>query len=160
MTAPDLRFVLSHPAHVIACGLGSGLSPFAPGTAGTLFGWASYLLIRPAFEPLGFALFLVAAFALGVWACHRTGLDLGVADHGAIVWDEIVPFWAVLYLAPEGLLWQAVAFFVFRAFDVVKPPPANWIDARVKNGLGVMADDAVAAAYSVAVLALAASLLG
>ena len=90
---PPWRFLFSHPAHFIACGLGSGLSPFAPGTAGTLLAWALYPLIRPVFgvEDLAFAIFLLAAFAYGVLACGRTGRDLGIIDHGAIVWDEIVP---------------------------------------------------------------------
>lgn len=159
MAAPSVRFLFAHPAHMLACGFGSGLSAFAPGTAGTLFAWASYYLIRPAFSPLVFALFLTAAFLVGIAACHRTGRDLGVADHGSIVWDEIVPFWAVLFLAPAGLLWHAAAFFVFRFFDIVKPPPANWIDARVKNGFGVMSDDAIAAAYTVAALLIAQRLI-
>lgn len=158
---PPWRFLFSHPAHFIACGLGSGLSPFASGTAGTLLAWALYPLIRPAFGDgdLGFALFLLAAFAYGVLACGRTGRDLGVADHGAIVWDEIVPFWMVLFLAPEGLPWQLAAFLLFRFFDIFKPPPAGWFDAHVKNGFGVMMDDVIAAAYTLFALALSKTLL-
>jgi len=158
---PPWRFLFSHPAHFIACGLGSGLSPIASGTAGTLFAWALYPLIRPLFggEDLGFAVFLLAAFAYGVLACDRTGRDLGVADHGAIVWDEIVPFWMVLFLAPPGLPWQLAAFLLFRCFDIVKPPPANWFDTRVKNGFGVMMDDVVAAGYTLLALAAIKTLL-
>lgn len=154
--APPWRFLFSHPAHFIACGLGSGLSPFASGTAGTLLAWALYPLLRPQFgsDDGGFAVFLLLAFAYGVLACDRTGRDLGVVDHGAIVWDEIVPFWAVLFMVPPGWLWQLAAFLWFRVFDIVKPPPANWFDAQVKNGFGVMMDDVVAAGYTLLVLAV------
>jgi len=153
--APPASFLLSHPAHLIACGFGSGLSPFAPGTIGTLFAWASYALLRGLFpDDLGFALFLLLAFALGITACHITGRALGVVDHGSIVWDEIVPFWAVLLLIPAGLLWQLAAFLWFRFYDIVKPQPARYFDTQVKNGFGVMMDDLVAAGYTVLTLAL------
>ena len=160
--APSWRFLFSHPAHFIACGLGSGLSPFASGTAGTLLAWGLYSLLRPQFGSGDgwFAAFLLLAFAYGVVACGRTGRDLGVADHGAIVWDEIVPFWAVLFIAPPGWLWQLAAFLWFRVFDIVKPPPADWFDAKLKNGLGVMMDDVVAAAYTLLTLAIIKVLIG
>lgn len=154
MMQPTWKFLLAHPSHLLACGLGSGLSPWAPGTAGTLFAWISYPLIRPQFSEAAFLLFLAVAFAIGVAACGRTGRDLGVADHGAIVWDEIVPFWLVLLLAPPFLAWQALAFLLFRGFDIIKPYPANWIDAHMKSGLGVMLDDVVAAGYTVLAIAI------
>ena len=154
MERPDWHFLLAHPSHLIACGLGSGLSPWAPGTAGTLFAWVTFLFMRPRLSDGAFLAFLALAFALGVFACERTGRALGEADHGSIVWDEIVPFWLVLLMAPASPLWQGVAFLLFRGFDIVKPPPADWIDARMKNGLGVMLDDAVAAGYTVLSLAI------
>ena len=150
---PPASFLFSHPAHLIACGFGSGLSPWAPGTIGTLFAWASYLLLRPWFDDTGFILLLITGYIGGVLACHRTGRDLGEPDHGSIVWDEIVPFWGVLFFCPEGLLWQTTAFFLFRIFDIVKPPPACNFD-RIKNDFGVMTDDVFAAAYAVLCLAL------
>lgn len=147
--------MLRHPAHLIACGFGSGLSPFAPGTVGTLFAWASYPLLRTAFPAdATFAVLLLLFFALGVTACHIAGRALGVADHGSIVWDEIVPFWAILLVTPENLLWQLAAFLWFRFYDVFKPPPADYFDSKVKNGLGVMMDDVVAGAYTVLTLAI------
>lgn len=152
---PSLRFLLSHPAHVVACGFGSGLSPLAPGTVGTLFAWLSYPVLRSVFpDDLGCAIFLLLAFALGVSACSIAGRNLGVVDHGAIVWDEIVPFWAVLLLTPESWLWQLAAFVWFRIYDIAKPPPARYFDRQVKNGFGVMMDDVVAAGYTVLTLAL------
>ena len=153
-TPPPVSFLFSHPAHFIACGLGSGLSPLASGTAGTLFAWLVYPFLKPAFSDPGFAVFLLAAFLVGVYACDKTGRDLGVADHGAMVWDEIVPVWFVLFLTPEGWLWQLAAFLLFRCFDIFKPPPARFFDQSMKNGFGVMMDDAVAAAYALMALAL------
>lgn len=158
---PPLRFLFEHSTHFIACGAGSGLSPWAPGTAGTIFAWLTYPLLQQVLPgELEFMVFLLAAFIVGVIACHRTGLDLGVTDHSSIVWDEIVPFWLVLLLCPPGILWQAAAFLLFRFFDIVKPYPANFFDKEIKNGFGVMMDDAVAAFYSVLVLAVAKFVIG
>lgn len=154
-SAPPTSFLFRHPAHLIACGFGSGLSPFAPGTAGTLFAWLSFPLLRGMFpDDFALAVFLLLAFALGVTACHITGRALGVTDHGSIVWDEIVPFWLVLLLTPDSFLWQATAFALFRFFDITKPQPARYFDQHVKNGFGVMADDLVAAGYTLLCLAL------
>lgn len=145
---PPWRFLWSHPAHLIACGFGSGLSPWVSGTTGTLGGWALYWLLRPWFSLESFVYFAVASYLLGIWAAHKTGVDLGEADHGAIVWDEIVPFWLLLAFTPDTLLWQSVAFVLFRIFDIVKPFPANYFDNHVKNGFGVMTDDVFAALYA------------
>jgi len=151
---PSLRFLLSHPAHFMALGFGSGLSPIAPGTAGTLAAWALFPLLKPYFSDFTFLIFLLVAFVIGAAAATRTGRDLGVADHGSIVCDEIVPFWLVLLLTPDDWRWQAVAFLLFRFFDIVKPQPARWIDGHMKTGFGVMLDDLVAAGYALLVLAL------
>lgn len=153
---PPWSFLFRSPHHFFACGLGSGLSPWASGTVGTLFAWLTYPALRMAVpDDTAFALCLAFALAYGVLACERTGQALGVADHGAIVWDEIVPFWCVLLLTPAGIIWQLAAFLLFRFFDIVKPPPANWFDRHMKNGFGVMMDDVVAAAYTLAVILLA-----
>jgi phosphatidylglycerophosphatase A len=158
--APPLKFLFSHPAHFIACGCGSGLSRFAPGTAGTLFAWLTYPLLRMLLvEDQTFIIALAIAFGVGILASDTTGRHLGVADHGSIVWDEIVPFWTILMFVPSGfslatLSWQLLAFLLFRFFDIVKPFPANWFDSHVKNGFGVMMDDVIAAGYSVFLFAL------
>lgn len=157
---PSVGFLFHHPAHMIACGLGSGLSPFAPGTAGTVFAWLTYPLLRLYLvTDLGLALFLLLAFAVGVSACQITGRALGVVDHGAIVWDEIVPFWAVLLLTPPEFLWQLAAFLWFRFYDILKPQPAKFFDTQVKNGFGVMMDDVIAACYTVLTLAVMKAVL-
>lgn len=150
---PSLKFLFAHPAHFIACGCGSGLSMWAPGTVGTAFAWLTFLLIKPYLSDQQFLILLVLAYLLGIWVIDKAGRALGDPDHGSIVWDEIVPFWAVLLLTPEGFLWQLAAFGIFRFFDITKPQPARYFDVHVKNGFGVMADDAVAGFYTLLVIA-------
>jgi phosphatidylglycerophosphatase A len=149
-TSPDWKFVLSHPARFIAFGFGSGLSPFAPGTAGTLAGFPLFLLIMQlGLTPAAYAALVAALFVIGVWACEHVSRSLGVDDFGGIVWDEIVAFLAILYFTPYSLGWFVAAFFIFRIFDVWKPFPIRYFDNHIKNGFGVMFDDALAAVYSV-----------
>jgi phosphatidylglycerophosphatase A len=156
---PTARFMFSHPAHVLAQGFGSGLSPIMPGTVGTLFAWLSFSVLSarwPAlFTSLHWAAIILAGFGMGIWACHRTGKNLGVADHGSMVWDEIIAFWLVLLLLmPAEFSTQLWAFLWFRFFDMVKPPPIGYFDKRYKGGLGVMVDDILAAFYTLLVFAV------
>jgi phosphatidylglycerophosphatase A len=156
---PTARFAFNHPAHVIALGFGAGLSPFAPGTAGTLLAFPLWWLIDATCEPPVLFGLLALLFVLGVWACGVTGRHLGIGDHGAMCWDEVVAFLLVLAIAPRDPWWQAAAFFLFRAFDVVKPPPIRQLEMRMKGGFGVMFDDILAAGYTLLVLALAKKFL-
>ena len=157
---PTPRLLMSHPAHFISLGFGAGLSPWAPGTAGTLLAWALYPLIRaPLSEPVFLAL-LAGLFVAGILAAERTGHALGVPDHGSIVWDEMVATWLVLLFTPQGLLWQTIAVALFRFFDIVKPPPVRWADRAFKGGFGVMLDDLFAAGYTLLVLAILVALIG
>ena len=151
---PPARFLVSHPAHFLALGFGAGLSPVAPGTFGTLVAIPLAMVLRANATEAGFIAAIVAAAVTGVWAATVTGRDLGVPDHGAIVWDEVVAFLLVLYFVGDDALRVAFAFLVFRFFDIVKPPPIRNIDAAMKNGVGVMLDDLVAAGYTLLVLAL------
>ena len=148
--APDARFLVSHPAHFIALGFGAGLAPRAPGTFGTLVAIPIAWLLLFVLPPLAIAFMAIPAFFLGVWACTITGRDLGVEDHGAMVIDEIVAFLplAALSIAMHHLLLVAVAFGLFRVFDIVKPPPIRALEQNVRGGLGVMLDDVVAAFYA------------
>jgi len=146
--------MLRHPTHFIAFGGGVGLTPIAPGTAGTIIALPIYWYVVPWLDVAGFLALVAALFLIGVWACARTGRALGVADHPAMVWDETVAFLAVLFFTPAGLLWQAGAFLLFRFFDILKPPPIRHFDRTLKNGFGVMFDDMLAAFYTVLVLAL------
>jgi phosphatidylglycerophosphatase A len=156
MVRPTAAFAFSHPAHAIALGFGAGLAPFAPGSFGTLLGWA----IAWAVGNSTWALLLAAAgFVLGIWACHVTGRHIGVEDHGAMVWDEVVAFLLVLAFVPAEPLWQIGAFVAFRAFDILKPPPIRFLERRYGGGFGVMFDDLVAAGYTLLLLAIVKRLL-
>jgi phosphatidylglycerophosphatase A len=145
---PDAHFLLAHPAHFLALGFGAGLAPKAPGTFGTLVGWALYFPLTLVLPPLAIALLAVPLFFVGVWACGVTGRALGVEDHGAIVWDEIVAFLPLAALASSSLMLQALAFALFRLFDIWKPFPIRQFERNVKGGLGVMLDDLIAASYA------------
>ena len=151
---PDWAFMRQRLSRVIALGFGSGLSPVAPGTVGTLWAWAVWHVLARWLSSGELLLLCAAGFGLGVWACGRTAEALGVADHGAIVWDEVVAFWLVLTMAPGGFAAQLTAFVLFRLFDIVKPPPIRHFDATLKSGFGVMFDDLLAAAYALLVIAL------
>jgi len=146
---PDRRFLLAHPAHFFALGFGSGLAPKAPGTFGTLAAFPVYWLLQGASFYWAWVLLFVV---VGVWICDVSGRVLGVPDHGAIVWDEIAAFLLVLPFAPASLVGYALAFALFRLFDIWKPFPIGWVDARVRGGLGVMLDDLLAAGYVVIIL--------
>jgi len=162
---PTVRFMLHHPAHVIALGFGSGLSPVAPGTVGTLWAWLAFLLLQPHLNDLAWAGLLAASLLVGWWACTLTARHLGTADPGAIVWDEVIAFWAVLWLVmPAGAWGQAAAFGLFRFFDAVKPGPVAWADGFFKGrrsdpigwrqGFGILFDDLIAALCTLIVIAL------
>jgi phosphatidylglycerophosphatase A len=156
---PGWRLLLSHPAHLVSFGFGSGLARIAPGTFGTLVAFPLYWLLAPLLPDLYFMLVLVLAFALGVWLCDITGKALGVPDYGGIVWDEIVSFMLVLFFTPHGWYWSLLAFVLFRIFDIVKPPPIRYFDSNWHGGLGVMFDDLLAAGYTLMCLALLKSAL-
>lgn len=151
MTPPNRSFLFSHPAHFLALGFGAGLAPKAPGTWGTLVGFPFYFVLAPFGGALYWAvvvLFLVG----GVWVCGKTGRDLGVHDHGGIVWDEIAAFLLLLPFAPQTWWGYVLAFLLFRLFDIWKPFPIDWCDARLTGGLGVMFDDVLAAGYAIVCL--------
>jgi phosphatidylglycerophosphatase A len=158
--APSLRFLFSHPAHFLALGFGSGLAPVAPGTFGTLVAIPLAIALRGRFDDLGYALAVAILFVVGIAVSQITARDLGVADHGSIVWDEVVAFLVVLFFVGDDWQWIAVAFALFRFFDIVKPPPIRAVDARLKNGFGVMADDLLAAGYTLLSLAVLRRVLG
>ncbi len=166
---PDWAFLRSHPAHAIALGFGAGLARWAPGTAGTLWAWAAFLILqRLGMTEAGWAWTILASLPLGWWACTVCARNMRVQDPGSIVWDEVVAFWIVLWLVmPTGFGGQLVAFALFRYFDAAKPGPVGWADrlfhgvdpdtdrnAWTKAGLGIMLDDLVAAGCTVLVVAL------
>lgn len=150
---PGPGFVFSHPAHALAFGFGTGLVPWAPGTFGTLLGWALAWALG-AMQPAPLLAASAVLFIVGLWACGVTGRNLGVSDPGAIVWDEVVAFFLVLAILPRELAWQVAAFVAFRVFDIVKPPPIRAFERRFRGGFGVMFDDVLAAGYTLLLLAL------
>lgn len=162
------RFMLSHPAHWVALGFGSGLSPFAPGTSGTLWAWLVFVVLQPFMSDVAWGVLIAVSLPLGWWASTVTAQHLRVMDPGCVVWDEIVAFWLVLWLvSPTGLLGQTIAFALFRYFDAAKPGPVGWADQLFHNvspatdpgawrkaGFGIMLDDLVAGACALLVVAL------
>jgi len=150
---PTIKFLLAHPAHFFGLGFGSGLASKAPGTFGTLVGFPLFWLIFN--YSFGVQLIIITAlFLLGVYFCDVAGKALGVADHGGIVWDEIVAMMLVLTVTPPYWLSWLVAFLLFRLFDIWKPFPIKQFDAKLKNGFGVMFDDLLAAIYAIISLKL------
>lgn len=153
------KVALGTPTGFLAFGLGSGLSPIAPGTAGSLLalplalGWIWQ-------SPAWVAAILAAAFLLGVWLCGTTARRLRVHDHSGIVWDEFVGMWTVLACAPVDWRWWLTAFVLFRIFDILKPWPVRWLDRRVAGGFGIMIDDVVAAGYAVVVMRVLVWIVG
>lgn len=144
----------SNPVHLLAFGLGSGAVPKAPGTAGTLAAVPLYLLMQH-LSAISYLLVVVGMFIIGIWLCGRTSEDLGVHDHGGIVWDEWVGLLVTLWLAPLGWFWVLLGFTLFRIFDILKPWPIGWLDRQVSGGLGIMLDDLLAGIYAFALLQLA-----
>jgi phosphatidylglycerophosphatase A len=168
---PTVALLFSHPAHFIAFGAGSGLSPIAPGTVGTLWGWGAFVILqhwlgRGLYADLIWAGILGVGWLVGLWASTHTARSLGVADPGSVVWDEIWAIWLILWLlSPVDWRGQLLAFVTFRFFDAAKPGPVAWADGLFKlrkgeaigwaQGLGIMLDDLVAALCTLVVLALA-----
>ncbi len=157
--------MLRSPLHVLALGAGSGLSPVAPGTVGTAAAWGVFLLLQPHLDDLQWAALLLAGLGVGWWACTRTAQAMRSADPGAIVWDEWLAMWLVLWvIAPAGWGLQLAAFALFRLLDAAKPGPVGWADRLFKaregqapgwrQGFGILFDDLVAALCTLILLAL------
>ncbi len=147
MDAQLVKQVFSHPIHFLAFGFGSGLSPKAPGTAGTLMALILYLLLAQLSLPLYLGMLLLS-FAIGIYLCDRSSKLLGIHDHGGIVWDEFVGYWITMLVAPSGWVWVLIGFILFRLFDILKPFPINVFDKHIHGGLGIMLDDAIAGSFA------------
>ena len=147
------RSVLTDPVHILAFGFGTGLSPVAPGTVGSLVGVLFAWLTLDLGLPL--QLGVAAAISLsGVWICGESARRIGVHDHGGIVWDEIAGMYITLLAAPPTVAGWILAFVLFRAFDIAKPWPIRDLDHRLGGGVGIMLDDLAAALYALILLAL------
>jgi len=142
-----LEVALRTPSGLLAFGFGSGLSPKAPGTIGSVAALLPFLLLAQ-LEPWFYLAVTTIAFAVGVWVCGRASSRLGVHDHGGIVWDEFVGLWLTLFLCPLNIWSIGLGFILFRAFDILKPWPIGWLDRHTKGGFGIMIDDVAAAVYA------------
>ncbi len=151
LNQPNFKLLIAHPAHFFSLGFGSGLAPKAPGTFGTLVGLPLFWLISGLsfYAQIGI---IVLLFFAGIYCCDKTGKALGISDHGGIVWDEIVAIMLVLTFTPIQWQWWFIAFLLFRLFDIWKPYPICYFDAKLKNGFGVMFDDLLAAIYAILVM--------
>jgi len=151
------KVALTTPSGLLAFGFGSGLSPFAPGTMGTLVAIPFIFALKSLGTP-GFWIVLLLAFLLGIWLCDRVSRKLGVHDHGGIVWDEMVGYWLSMAFVPLQWQWLLAAFALFRFFDIVKPWPIRQLDRKVSGGFGIMIDDIVAALFTIIILAVLRSI--
>jgi len=169
---PTFKWVRQTATRTMAFGFGSGLSPLAPGTIGTLWAWAAFLIGEYFLSTEDFIWIIGGGFILGCWICGHVSEELGKKDFGGIVWDEIIAFWLILLvIMPTNIWMQAIAFCLFRFFDAVKPGPIGLIDRHFKNreedneapsslfqiawrGFGIMVDDLAAAFFTLLVIAL------
>jgi len=147
-----------HPVVFLACGFGSGASPVAPGTAGTLVAIPIYLAMAQ-LDLYWYLLLTAFMFLIGIYICDRAAAHFGEHDHAAIVWDEIVGYLVTMSLMPVDWRWIVAGFIVFRMFDILKPWPISWLDRHVGGGFGIMADDIAAGMAGLGVLLLAQYLL-
>jgi phosphatidylglycerophosphatase A len=150
--------ILRDPVHLLAFGFGTGLSPYAPGTFGTLVGIPFVLLMAPLGLVAQLAL-VVAGFLLGVYVCGESARRLGVHDHGGIVWDEVIGYAVTMLAVPAEPAWLLAGFALFRFFDIVKPWPIREADHSLKGGVGIMLDDVLAGIFAGAILYLVHLLL-
>lgn len=156
---PPLARVLRDPVLLLAFGFGSGLSPKAPGTAGSLLAMLLFPLL--ALLPLpGYLLVVALTIVAGIWLCGAAARRLGVHDHGGIVLDEIAGVWLAMAAAPTTWPWMLAGFVVFRFFDILKPWPISWLDRRVSGGLGIMVDDLLAGVFTWLILAVLREVIG
>jgi phosphatidylglycerophosphatase A len=143
--------IWTNPVHFLAFGLGTGASPYAPGTVGTLLGIPLVYLLSQ--WPLWvYLLVTVVLIAIGIWVCDKTSKDIGVHDHGGIVIDEVAGYLVTMIAVPVNVWTLIAAFFIFRFFDIIKPWPIGWLDKQVQGGVGIMVDDLLAGVYGLAVI--------
>ncbi|MCS0436861.1 phosphatidylglycerophosphatase A [Vibrio diabolicus] len=165
MTNPLSLISLKNPWHLLATGFGSGLSPFIPGTMGTLAAVPFFLLLAQ-LPFTAYVIVVLISCVIGIQICQVTSADMKVHDHGSIVWDEFAGFWITMSIVPALNIpltewkWLLTGFILFRFFDMVKPWPIGWLDKRVHGGLGIMVDDIVAGVMAGVALFLVAKYAG
>lgn len=152
---PEIGKVFKDPRYLLAFGLGSGLAPRAPGTAGSL---VALLLFFPlhALGPVAYVVIVVLTFIAGIFICDHVARDMKIKDPASIVLDEFVGLWIALLFLPQGWYWAIAGFCLFRAFDIIKPWPVGWLDKHIGGGPGIMIDDVAAGVYAWVLLQAAA----
>jgi len=160
MTTVNPKELIRHPVHFLSLGFGSGLSPFAPGTAGTLVAIPVFYILSVYLPVIGYVIATCIVTLAGIYLCERTTSALGVHDHPAIVWDEIAGFLITMLFVPVTPVNIILGFALFRLFDILKPWPVSVIDSRMKGGVGVMLDDVIAGMYALALMHLFLLVIG
>ncbi|WP_299771314.1 phosphatidylglycerophosphatase A [uncultured Pseudoteredinibacter sp.] len=157
MSTVNLSFkdLIRDPRLLLAFGFGSGLSPKAPGTFGTIAALPFVFLLQASSIYTYLAVLLIG-FVVGVYLCEHASKVMGVHDHGGIVWDEFIGMWLAMLAVPLGWQWLLAGFVLFRIFDIAKPWPIGWLDKKVSGGFGIMIDDVLAGLYALLILQLAA----
>ncbi|MCX4190370.1 phosphatidylglycerophosphatase A [Methylophaga sp. OBS3] len=150
-TKPSTREIIKKPAVLLACGLGSGLIPKAPGTFGTIAAIPLYLLMQP-LSLLNYLILTFTFFVVGIWLSAEAIKVFKRDDPSEVVWDEVVGLLVTMIAAPAGLLWVLLGFVLFRIFDIWKPWPVSLADIKLHGGLGIMLDDVIAGIYALIVL--------
>lgn len=144
---PTAKTIFSQPIHFFAFGFGSGLSPIAPGTMGTLVAVPIYWLLA-SLGTIPYIIATIIVIIVGFWLCDQSAKQLGVHDHPGIVWDEIAGYLVTMLLVPQSWLFALLGFVLFRLFDIWKPFPIALIDKHVDGGIGIMLDDILAGVYA------------
>lgn len=137
------RVSMKNPVHFCALGFGSGLIPLMPGTFGSLAAIPLILLFAPAGNVIFITATILSCIA-GVYFCGKTATDMGVHDHGSIVWDEVAGMLLTFLFVPLSISTLIAGFVLFRIFDILKPWPIGPVDKTVHGGLGIMLDDILA----------------
>ncbi|MCC4832184.1 phosphatidylglycerophosphatase [Shewanella sp. 10N.286.51.B7] len=146
-----LKLSLKNPVHFLALGFGSGLAAKAPGTFGTLAA-VPLVYLMSHLSLTAFIIITLISTLVGFYICDKAAKDMGVHDHGAIVWDEVAGLMITMIAAPAGLIWLVIGFALFRFFDILKPWPIRWLDAKVHGGFGIMIDDVLAGIFALVCL--------
>jgi len=135
----------------LAFGFGSGLSPKAPGTFGTLASIPFYALL----SSLSINFYIIACIVIsivGIFICDYTAKKLKIHDHPGIVWDEFAGFFITMIGVSFSWINVLIGFVLFRIFDILKPWPINWLDKKVSGGFGIMIDDIIAGIFAMVCL--------
>lgn len=148
-----VKAVFSNPINFLAIGFGSGLSPKAPGTAGTLMSIPVYWGLSH-LTSSHYLLACLLVSLVGIAICEYTANYLKTHDHPGIVWDEFAGFFITM-IGVSATGWNIlIGFVLFRIFDIFKPWPISWLDKKVSGGLGIMLDDIVAGLFALGCLQL------